>query len=642
MTARSARTFSDLGPRVAAVLVASSLFGCGAGREPARSRAPAEPVATVVLPEPSAPSASAAAPSPAPPAAEPIVVVADPGILAELDRSGFDAGTLVTGSPAHSTRELAASPAFRAVTSVIAEDLARDRAADPASGVGMRFAHRQFDPRWLASDAARFELVGVVNRLDRRPFAPEHCGEVRFVYRLAYSVETKAGRMDSRLPMTLNVVSYQEPDAQGSCKDVAGSWLRPAGVRERGEEGKYLVGATGPLAPERRARWVPKSVETNFQSVRWPSTVRPSMAGHAEYVLRVFRRTEKAPFLVPAPLENTPDVARLSRDPALRGELLAFLRNAEVALDRGTLVVPERFLATRAVSVSPHGLARRANRLYRSLFSPEDVRSAVPSGSGTIASPVAFLRRLDAMTCPGCHQSRSIAGFHFLGVEPESDVVDALAVPMSPHFHAELERRRPYVTALAEGRSPDEFRPFAEHAPGDDGVGARCGLGDPGFSAWTCGAGLACVRHFDDELGECEPVNGPGYGDSCESGPVTVERDPHRDSVRLAAKASCGEGRVCEENAVGFPGGMCSGGCDSLPPGATCGGIALLTEFNDCLAAGTPFDRCVAQHTRPGAVRACGFHAPCRDDYVCARGPNGAACIPPYFTFQLRVDGHPL
>jgi hypothetical protein len=87
---------------------------------------------------------------------------------------------------------------------------------------------------------------------------------------------------------------------------------------------------------------------------------------------------------------------------------------------------------------------------------------------------------------------------------------------------------------------------------------------------------------------------------------------------------------------------MCSGSCDSLAPGAVCGGIAILDEFNACLGAGTPFDRCVAEHTRPGALRACGFHAPCRDDYVCARTPNGGACIPPYFTFQLRVDGHAL
>jgi hypothetical protein len=92
---------------------------------------------------------------------------------------------------------------------------------------------------------------------------------------------------------------------------------------------------------------------------------------------------------------------------------------------------------------------------------------------------------------------------------------------------------------------------------------------------------------------------------------------------------------------------MCAGSCDALPEGATCGGIPLLAEFNGCLGRGVSFERCIAENTRPGALRACGFHAPCRDDYVCARGGSDAApgvgvCMPPYFLFQLRVDGHPL
>jgi hypothetical protein len=86
---------------------------------------------------------------------------------------------------------------------------------------------------------------------------------------------------------------------------------------------------------------------------------------------------------------------------------------------------------------------------------------------------------------------------------------------------------------------------------------------------------------------------------------------------------------------------MCAGSCSELPDGAVCGGIPLLVEFNGCLARGLPFDRCILDNTRPGALAACGFHAPCRDDYVCAKLPDGGgACLPPYFLFQLRVDGH--
>jgi hypothetical protein len=366
------------------------------------------------------------------------------------------------------------------------------------------------------------------------------------------------------------------------------------------------------------------------------------MAGHAEYLLRVFRRLPSAPLFEPSPLENTIDVEKLRKSPPLRDELTTWIRTPEAlqAIDRGTAVVPERFLATRAVSVAPHGLARRGNRPYLSVLAPEAFKGIDLSHTTTIGTPSALLRRLDALSCPGCHQSRSIAGFHLLGVEDPKDRVDAIDVPMSPHFHADLARRSAYTEALAAGRDPDDRRPPAERGAGDDGAGAHCGLGDPGFSQWTCAAGLHCAKVADDEVGECVRDGGPSFGDACETGPVTPATSPRRDTVRLSAPESCGEGRVCEANSVGFPGGMCSGGCASLPEDAACGGIALLDEFNACLGRGTPFEQCIASTTRPGALRACGFHSPCRDDYVCARGSKGGVCMPPYFLFQLRVDGH--
>jgi hypothetical protein len=40
----------------------------------------------------------------------------------------------------------------------------------------------------------------------------------------------------------------------------------------------------------------------------------------------------------------------------------------------------------------------------------------------------------------------------------------------------------------------------------------------------------------------------------------------------------------------------------------------------------------------------CSVSTPCRDDYVCdfvPGAPQGTgACMPPYFIFQARVDGH--
>jgi hypothetical protein len=367
------------------------------------------------------------------------------------------------------------------------------------------------------------------------------------------------------------------------------------------------------------------------------------MAGHAEYVLRVFHRSATAPFLVAAPLENTIDSARIVRDRALANDLLRFisLPDSLRAIDAGTVVVPERFLATRAVSVSPHGLGRVANRPYASVVAQAKLAALPLEQYETIRSPAALLRRLDELSCPGCHQSRSIAGFHLLGVEPERDRVDAIEVPMSPHLHADLERRKNYLAALAAGIAVDDRRPPAERGAHDDGAGARCGLGDPGFASWRCAEGLTCVRTSEPDVGVCMPASGRDVGDACEVGSIAASADPHKDRMTLAAPVPCAGGRVCEANGVGFPDGMCSGGCDALPSGAACGGIALLSEFNACLAAGVSFDRCIADNTRPGALRACSFHVPCRDDYVCARSATGGVCMPPYFLFQLRVDGHP-
>jgi hypothetical protein len=101
---------------------------------------------------------------------------------------------------------------------------------------------------------------------------------------------------------------------------------------------------------------------------------------------------------------------------------------------------------------------------------------------------------------------------------------------------------------------------------------------------------------------------------------------------------------VCNRSRVGFPGGMCTAACDA--PGARCGAIAVLDPFNACVARGDSFLSCIRGNVRPAGLRACNEQRACRSDYVCARASQTeheaaeGVCLPPYFVFQLRVDGH--
>jgi hypothetical protein len=558
---------------------------------------------------------------------DPVTFISDPAALAIIEASGGGLGERLAGAKSDGNQALARTAAFASVVEVIERDLDEVKRADPRAGVGTKFAHRLFDVRWLRSPSARFQLAGVANRIDRRVFHPGTCGEVRLIYRLRYEKKTPKGVVASRLPMTVNLVFWQLPEGS-DCTAVARRWMAPAGT----SLARWALEPSGPLRLASLGRARLKSLEINLQSVRWPSLVRPDMAGHAEYLLRVFHPAAADERLVEAPLENVPDVPRLSGDAALRAELATWLTDPghAAAIDDGTVVIPEKFLARRAVSVAPRGLARLGNRPFAQLFADGRL--------GALRT-----RRLDAMSCMGCHQSRSIAGFHFVGVEPDPNKqVDAIAVAMSPHLHDELGRRTHYLMSLAAGGPTDERRPFPERGGGEHAgdYGSHCGLA-PAFAAWTCNPGLRCVAVDEPEVGLCLPEPSE-VGDPCEPGRVSPSADPHRDRFTRGTGRACPGDQVCEATGVGIPGGMCAATCGRGGAAGACGAIALLTPFNNCIARGEPFESCVLANVRPADLRRCDFTHPCRDDYVCTRAAkNLGTCIPPYFLFQMRVDGHP-
>ena len=633
----------------------------------------------------------------------PLLLITEPSVLQAAERSGaafgrwFDVVQRSEQDYPLTNARLARSPLWQPLTQPLQRHLQTVAARDPLAGVGVaRYSHRLFDMRWLRSEQAFFELIAVVNRMDRRPFHDQACGETRLIYRLGYR-SAKPAAMASRLPMTVSVELRNEAPLNGKdCSVAARRWQSPSQL-SGADLGRWLTSPDGPLADARLQRQHLAQVAINVQTMRWPSAVRPDLGGHAEYLLHAFRWNAQQARYEVGPLENTPDLARLQRDAKLRNGLLQWLQAPEQlrALDEGTLRIAEPYLATESLSVTPRGLERLANRPFQQLYGSQRW-SALP-GSRTIASSAALLRRLDDMSCAGCHQSRAVAGFHLLGderaqISPTYTAGNRLAVGHSPHVQDELTRRLRYVQSTLTQGSADPFRPPAERggarqAVVQGGMGAACGLGDPGFAGWQCAAGLRCEDVGDvgrngsnnigseGALGVCMPA-APTVGAMCEPGPMQPDANPLKDrALPLAARGKampCGGGLVCEATAVGFPGGMCSGSCaaDGAVVGtganhsgsAVCGRIAVLDDFNRCLAQKRPFSQCL-QHTRPGLLQRCSASEYCREDYICAavEGPGPArvaridlgttpaamtasqsgACMPPYFLFQMRVDGHP-
>ncbi|MDF2692538.1 MAG: hypothetical protein K0S65_921 [Labilithrix sp.] len=570
---------------------------------------------------------------------DPSLLVEHPETLRALEAHGFDFGTQLSGSRLANMAAFAASSEGKALIEAVEADVAGAKQVDGSLGVGMRYNHRAFDASWLRSSQTSFELVAVANRLDRRHATPGQCGEVHLIYRLAYT----NAQAQSRLPLTVMMI-YPQKTESGGCAKAASRWL---GMRSaQTNEAKAQALAAGPLAGLEHA----PRVEMNFQLLRWPSTTRQDMGGHAEYSLRVFERGGDGN-LAPAALENTP---REDLDANEQKALASWITTNVKGIDQGTAKLPGQFLAPKTTSVSPKGLARGQNRPFAVYFGKEGERlPEIDLGGASLATTkTALVRRLDTMTCNGCHQSQGVAGFHALGTDrKETSDVNALIDGVSAHSRAQLVFRKEDLASLARGSMALAPIPFAEKGS-NGGYGTACGLGDPGFASWKCDAGFTCSDHNGDDLGICVSAGKREAGEACEEADVSFSADPHADKVTMGPVLACelpgGRAGRCVRsggNPGGFPTGMCSGSCTNLGKveGDAICGLSVPTGFNDCIGRGGPFAECVAGGSKQYR-KACSADAPCGPDYVCSAVPNAppgvGACLPPYFIFQARVDGH--
>ena len=483
--------------------------------------------------------------------------ITDPLALREFDRGRFGLSRVLL--PARSTdapldnSQLFALPSMAPVRKALDDEferyIVRHKADLPNEtiGVGSSYDFQLFDRALLYSPDSRFVLAGIVNRMDRAYLAEANCGEIRLIYRLTRTdmSETDAA-LSPRLPMTLNIVLKARGDTTVdsklkaiTCPEIARRWLAAADSPLTGAElAAKLTAKDGPLdliGPENIDR-----IETNLQIAHAPkSAVRDF---RTDYLLKVFHYDAQARLFEEAPLENQIDRERILADAKLKREFKAWLLDPAHfrELDRGTILIPEKFLATGAIAATPvgfaasdlqpaFGLVQGDGTTVDPAFRERDVVAALKKATegGTalqnIRSLAGFERRLNDMTCSGCHQTRGIGGFHFPGVDwMAAKPSNSTVVPASPHSFGDQIRRRDILTAMRDGRSPDYSRGFSSRpqlrdstelagTEYDDGWGAHCYLqrsnaadNDRSFRSWTCAEGLACqVAGQTSRMGMC-------------------------------------------------------------------------------------------------------------------------------------------
>jgi hypothetical protein len=211
--------------------------------------------------------------------------------------------------------------------------------------------------------------------MDRAFVSPDTCGEIRLIYRpVANHASIKKENPPARLPMTLNLVMKAKPamEARHVPNWPGAGWRWPTNLlhpRDADRAG-------------RRAEWIGRDaidrIEINVQIARASADVN-DLEGRADYLMKVFRYN--GTLFEESPLENQIDVLRIRADEKLLADFKTWMLDpARIAeLDRGAIVLPDRFLATRVINVTP--AQTNPEDKARELFSDDEIVSALAKAS---------------------------------------------------------------------------------------------------------------------------------------------------------------------------------------------------------------------------------------------------------------------
>lgn len=530
---------------------------------------------------------------------------------------------------------------------------------------------RIFDPRWLSSKNGYFTLTGFINRIDRKDFIGG-CGEVRLLYRMAYKVKKAQKIFSSRMPFTLNFV-FQYPDDGKNCQTIVDLWKDFNNLEHK----IFNLG---------RASF--EQLEVNLQAARFPSDLERAtgrgFAGQAIYLMRVFGFQNGQ--LVVKKLENTPDVNGILANGS-KAQLKDWIISNLQHIDNGTFVIPETFSTDVALSFSTLGSVREANRPFNKIVSISDANEIISEAKAMgvqlqhINSGEALRDRLNSMSCMGCHQTSSVAGFHFLGKERMDLDGDSIKIPtdgnrlqqgFSPHFYAESFRKDAYFKKINDGLSPHTYRPLPT-APQADWTGNQvsfkkvtngiaCPLGDHlgAKMKWSCEDSTSTCKPISglkgqtgQMFGHCVPSNKLYSGLACltqtvESSTNTVESllgfnlNSFKDKVSQEkaiypgiTEAANASGFSCRPSRIGVPLGRLYRGCRA--------GEMSLSKVDGnskeicAIVGGKGFEEMAkgefdsakyASKVLRGMLDVCKPGTFCREDYICQAFPDFLASNP--------------
>lgn len=548
--------------------LAALLIGAALGCQPTNSPAVPEPPVVAAESAPEGEGGDELAPTPS---RRPVLLITDAESLARLAPE-LDLGALVFGLPDSTTKGLRASSMYRHFAAGL--ELFQVKSAG-------------FPMWWVGHPKTRFVLVGVANRIDRRDVRADTCGETRLIYRLAYDQDGEV----QRLPMSLNVV-YRQPDDGEGCTRAAGSWM----IDAQDDPVAALSAEGGPLHRDAFELDNLLAVETNIR-------IHDDLRARGANEMKVFEYDASDARLRSADLEFEPYTKALLS----RGAVIRWLTTPGV-MDNVELGIPtplDEIMNTdwARVRVPWNSSSSAFSTMWRRHGFLEEIQ--LPS-EGLTSTPEGLTHRLDGMSCSGCHQSRSIAGFHLAG----EGGVDGLVGGVSAHLLSEIAWREAYVTALASGGTPERARKL--HDDGPPGLGRLCSRDGSPVPDYVCNAGFACTEVPGSSFGVCLAASYDGAG-PCD-----------------------GSSDDCREPSSWFPGGFQVHECVD---GELCARVPTERDMGACNGGEAPW-ACARARAQPVRVDACRQQSDCRDGYVCVDGADGTGCVPSSTVPELRQTGH--